>query len=311
MDLGPASEGWHPRFSAVRRHYRYTVLNQALRSPLERRYAYQVEQPLCLDSLQAAAATLVGEHDFASFGRPMQDGETTVRCILSADWRQDSATPGRRFIFDVVGNAFLRSMVRALVAAQLQVGAGAWSVERLIAVLNARERALAAPPAPPWGLCLMQVEYVKRSKVNVRTYTATAKDAEESREWFVVDAAGKNLGRLATQIANVLKGKHKPIYTPGMDCGDFVIVINAEKVKVTGRKLDQKIYYRYSGYPSGLAEVSLREQLRDHPERVMQAAVQGMLNRNRLRRQLIKKLKVYAGGEHPHAAQQPKPFPLA
>ena len=90
-----------------------------------------------------------------------------------------------------------------------------------------------------------------------------------------------------------------------------MIVINAEKVKVTGRKLDQKIYYRYSGYPSGLAEVSLREQLRDHPGRVMQAAVQGMLNRNRLRRQLIKKLKVYAGGKHPHAAQQPKPFPFA
>ncbi len=145
----------------------------------------------------------------------------------------------------------------------------------------------------------------------MRTYTATAKDAEESREWFVVDAAGKNLGRLATQIANVLKGKHKPIYTPGMDCGDFVIVINAEKIRVTGHKLDQKIYYRFSGYPGGLAEISLRAQLKDHPERVIQAAVQGMLNRNRLRRQLIKKLKVYAGGEHPHAAQQPKPFPLA
>lgn len=145
----------------------------------------------------------------------------------------------------------------------------------------------------------------------MRTYTATAKDAEESREWFVVDATGKNLGRLATQIANVLKGKHKPIYTPGMDCGDFVIVVNAEKVKVTGRKLDQKFYYRYSGYPGGLAEISLRDQLKDHPERVIQAAVQGMLSRNRLRRQLIKKLKVYAGNEHPHAAQQPKPFPLA
>lgn len=156
-----------------------------------------------------------------------------------------------------------------------------------------------------------QPSAVRRSKVNVRTYTATAQDAEASREWFVVDAAGQNLGRLATQIANVLKGKHKPIYTPSMDCGDFVIVINAAKVKVTGRKLDQKFYYRYSGYPDGLAEISLRDQLKKHPERVIQAAVQGMLNRNRLRRQLIKKLKVYAGSEHPHAAQQPKPFPLA
>jgi large subunit ribosomal protein L13 len=145
----------------------------------------------------------------------------------------------------------------------------------------------------------------------MRTYSATARDAEESREWFVVDAAGQNLGRLATQIASVLKGKHKPIYTPGMDCGDFVIVVNADKISVTGQKLDSKIYYRYSGYPSGLAEVSLRDQLRKHPERVIQAAVLGMLNRNRQRRQLIKKLKVYAGPEHPHQAQQPKPFPLA
>ncbi len=145
----------------------------------------------------------------------------------------------------------------------------------------------------------------------MRTYTATAKDVEESREWYVVDASGKNLGRLATQIAIVLRGKHKPMYTPGMDCGDYVIVINAEKVQVTGRKLDQKFYYRYSGYPSGLSEISLRDQLKNHPERVIQAAVRGMLNRNRLRRQLLRKLKVYAGPEHPHAAQQPKPFPLA
>jgi large subunit ribosomal protein L13 len=145
----------------------------------------------------------------------------------------------------------------------------------------------------------------------MRTYSATARDAEESREWFVVDATGKNLGRLATQIAAVLKGKHKPIYTPSMDCGDFVIVVNAEKIQVTGQKLDDKTYYRFSGYPSGLREISLREQLKDHPERVIQSAVMGMLNRNRQRRQLIKKLKVYAGPEHPHQAQQPKPFPLA
>jgi large subunit ribosomal protein L13 len=144
----------------------------------------------------------------------------------------------------------------------------------------------------------------------VRTYSATAKDAEESREWYVVDAAGMTLGRLATQIATVLRGKHKPIYTPGMDCGDFVVVVNAEKVRVTGKKLDDKIYYHFSGYPSGLKEVSLRQQLASHPERVIYSAVLGMLNRNRQRRQLIKKLKVYTGAEHPHQAQQPKPFPL-
>jgi large subunit ribosomal protein L13 len=145
----------------------------------------------------------------------------------------------------------------------------------------------------------------------VRTYSATAGDIEASREWYVVDAAGQNLGRLATQIATVLRGKHKPLFTPGMDCGDFVIVVNADKVHVTGRKLDQKFYYRYSGYPGGLAEISLRDQLAKHPERVIEAAVKGMLARNKLRNQLIRKLKVYAGPQHPHEAQQPKPFPLA
>jgi large subunit ribosomal protein L13 len=145
----------------------------------------------------------------------------------------------------------------------------------------------------------------------VRTYSATASDVEASREWYVVDAAGQNLGRLATQIATILRGKHKPLFTPGMDCGDFVIVVNADKVHVTGRKLDQKLYYRYSGYPGGLAEISLRDQLAKHPERVIEAAVKGMLARNKLRNQLIRKLKVYAGPQHPHEAQQPKPFPLA
>ena len=145
----------------------------------------------------------------------------------------------------------------------------------------------------------------------MRTYSATADDIEASREWYVVDAAGLNLGRLATQIATVLRGKHKPLYTPGLDCGDFVIVVNADKVHVTGRKLDQKLYYRYSGYPGGLNEITMREQLAKHPERIIEAAVKGMLARNRLRRQLIRKLKVYAGPQHPHQAQQPKPFPLA
>lgn len=145
----------------------------------------------------------------------------------------------------------------------------------------------------------------------MRTYSATAKEAAASREWYVVDAAGMTLGRLATQIATVLKGKHKPMFTPHLDCGDFVIVINAEKVRVTGRKLEQKFYYRYSGYPGGLKAISLRDQLTRHPERVIEAAVKGMLSRNKLRRQLIRKLKVYAGPEHPHQAQEPKPFPPA
>ncbi len=138
----------------------------------------------------------------------------------------------------------------------------------------------------------------------MKTYTARAEDME--REWFLVNAEGKTLGRLASEIAQVLRGKHKPIYTPHLDCGDYVIVVNAEKVRVTGRKLDQKMYYHHTGYPGGIKSISLRNQLQKHPERVLQAAVRGMLPKNRLGRKMLKKLKVYAGDSHPHEAQQPK-----
>jgi large subunit ribosomal protein L13 len=140
--------------------------------------------------------------------------------------------------------------------------------------------------------------------------TFSAKQEEIVREWFVVDAEGQTLGRLASSIATILRGKHKPVYTPHLDCGDFVVVINAEKVRVTGRKMDQKLYHRHSGYPGGLSSISLRDQLNKHPERVLQAAVKGMLPKNKLGRRMFKKLKVYAGGSHPHQAQQPKSIEL-
>ena len=139
-----------------------------------------------------------------------------------------------------------------------------------------------------------------------KTYAVKADDIQ--REWFVVDAEGKNLGRLATQIATILRGKHKPSFSPSMDVGDFVIVVNAEKVTVTGNKMAAKKYYRHSLYPGGLTEVTLEEMLKKHPTRVISHAVRGMLPKNRLGRQQIKKLKVYAGDSHPHQAQQPKPL---
>ncbi len=140
--------------------------------------------------------------------------------------------------------------------------------------------------------------------------TFTAKTAEIKRQWYIVDAQGQTLGRLASKIAPILKGKHKPIYTPHLDCGDFVIVINVDKVRVTGNKLDQKIYYRHSQYMGGLKSINLRDQLAQHPDRVLLAAVKGMLPKNRLGRQMIKKLKLYAGEAHPHQAQQPRSLPL-
>jgi large subunit ribosomal protein L13 len=136
-----------------------------------------------------------------------------------------------------------------------------------------------------------------------KTYVTKADDIK--RAWFVVDADGQSLGRLASKIAAVLRGKHKPIFTTGLDTGDYVIVLNAGKVTVTGNKLTEKMYYRYSGYPGGLTAISLRDQLAQHPERVIEHAVWGMLPHNKLGKAMLKKLKVYAGTEHPHTAQNP------
>ena len=138
--------------------------------------------------------------------------------------------------------------------------------------------------------------------------TYTAKPGEIQRDWYVVDADGQILGRLATEIADTLRGKNKPAYTPHVDTGDFVIVVNAGKVRVTGKKLEQKIYYRHSGYPGGLRERTLAEQLARRPEEVIRKAVKGMLPKNKLAAAQLRKLKVYAGPEHPHAAQNPAPL---
>lgn len=140
--------------------------------------------------------------------------------------------------------------------------------------------------------------------------TYVTKPDEVQREWFVVDASGKTLGRLATEVARILRGKHKPIYSPMIDVGDYVIVVNAEKVRVTGRKLTQKFYYRHSGYPGGFKQISLGDMLARHPTRVIEYAVWGMLPKNALGRRMFKKLKVYAGPDHPHQAQNPKPLEL-
>ena len=138
--------------------------------------------------------------------------------------------------------------------------------------------------------------------------TYSAKPSEIDHRWFVVDADAQTLGRLATEIADVLRGKGKPAYTPHVDTGDFVIVVNAEKIVVTGKKLDEKMYYRHSGYPGGLRSRSLRDQLERQPTEVLRKAVKGMLPRNKLGRAQLTKLKIYAGPDHPHEAQAPSPL---
>jgi large subunit ribosomal protein L13 len=142
----------------------------------------------------------------------------------------------------------------------------------------------------------------------MRTYVP--KMGEVQREWYVVDATGQTLGRLAVRIATILRGKHKAHFTPSLDVGDFVVVVNADKVQVTGRKREQKIYYRHTGYMGGLREVSFERMMATHPERIIRFAVEGMLPHNRMGRAQLRKLKVYAGPDHPHQAQNPKPLEL-
>jgi large subunit ribosomal protein L13 len=144
--------------------------------------------------------------------------------------------------------------------------------------------------------------------MNTKTYSPKA--SELQRSWWVVDAQGQTLGRLASVVAARLRGKDKPAFAPHMDCGDFVVVINAKNIQVTGRKLEDKMYYRHSGYPGGLRTSSLAQELEKHPTRVIEKAVRGMLPKNTLGDHLIKKLKVYAGPDHPHAAQQPQSWTL-
>ena len=142
----------------------------------------------------------------------------------------------------------------------------------------------------------------------MKTYSAKAGDIE--RKWFIVDADGKTLGRMATVIAQVLRGKLKPQFTPHADTGDFVVVVNAEKVHLSGKKPQQKTYQRYSGYPGGLKIEKFEDVIKKHPERVIESAVRGMIPKNKLGRAVIKKLKVYSGSEHPHEAQQPEPLQI-
>lgn len=140
--------------------------------------------------------------------------------------------------------------------------------------------------------------------------TKMAKSHEIDRKWYVIDAEGKVLGRMATEVANILRGKNKPIFSPHMDCGDFVIIINAEKIVLTGKKLDQKLYKTYSGYNSGLKETPYRKLLAEKPELLVYKAIKGMIPHNKLGDQVASKLKVYAGSEHPHAAQMPEVYEI-
>ncbi len=140
----------------------------------------------------------------------------------------------------------------------------------------------------------------------MKTYIARDKEIEESKRWYIIDAEGQVLGRMASKIAHILRGKNKPIYSPHQDVGDYIVVVNAEKIKLTGKKMEQKTYFRHSGYPGGVTQTPVALMLQRHPERVVEYAVKRMMPKNALGRNMFKKLKVYAGSDHPHKAQQPQ-----
>lgn len=144
----------------------------------------------------------------------------------------------------------------------------------------------------------------------MKTYIARDKEIEESKRWYIIDAEGQILGRMASKIAHILRGKNKPIYSPHQDVGDYIVVVNAEKIKLTGKKMEQKTYFRHSGYPGGVTQTPVALMLQRHPERVVEYAVKRMMPKNALGRNMFKKLKVYAGSDHPHNAQQPQTLDL-
>jgi large subunit ribosomal protein L13 len=144
----------------------------------------------------------------------------------------------------------------------------------------------------------------------MQTFVPSGKNLEQDRKWFIIDASGKTVGRLATEAARVLMGKNKPTYTPFLDMGDHVIIVNAEKVVFTGNKWQDKVYYRHTGYPGGLKGITAQKQRDRHPERILESAIRGMLPKTKLGNKMVKKLKVYAGADHPHRAQQPEPLEL-
>jgi large subunit ribosomal protein L13 len=158
----------------------------------------------------------------------------------------------------------------------------------------------------PARVCTRAARVIEEEHLNPKTYSAKREELEA--RWYVIDAEGQILGKVATTAATILRGKHKPTFTPHLNCGDYVIVLNAKKIAVTGDRLDQKIYYRHSGYPGGLKQETLRQALQKHPERVIERAVKGMLPHNRLGADVLRRLKVYAGPTHPHEAQQPVPW---
>ena len=309
-DIEEVSKNFHAQKSAKKRHYCYTIANRKIRCVFDN-HVLLYQKPLDENRINQALGYLLGRHDFSAFKATNTENPAKVCNMYEAKCIRE----GELLKIHFVADRFLYKMVRTIVGTLIMIEQNSFDPSKMKEILDSKIRQNAGKTISPDGLTLVEVIYwydfdkLKTKKKNINggniMKTYSAKPLEVERKWYLIDANGQTLGRLATTIANILRGKNKPQYTPNVDTGDFVVVINAKGITVTGKKETDKIYYSHSGYPGGLKSISFKDLMEKDPRKAIEKAVKGMLPHNTLGAQQFTKLKVYADDKHPHEAQKP------
>lgn len=309
-DIEEVSKNFHAQKSAKKRHYCYTIANRKIRCVFDN-HVLLYQKPLDENRINQALGYLLGRHDFSAFKATNTENPAKVCNMYEAKCIRE----GELLKIHFVADRFLYKMVRTIVGTLIMIEQNSFDPSKMKEILDSKLRQNAGKTISPDGLTLVEVIYwydfdkLKTKKKNINggniMKTYSAKPLEVERKWYLIDANGQTLGRLATTIANILRGKNKPQYTPNVDTGDFVVVINAKGITVTGKKETDKIYYSHSGYPGGLKSISFKDLMEKDPRKAIEKAVKGMLPHNTLGAQQFTKLKVYADDKHPHEAQKP------
>lgn len=309
-DIEEVSKNFHAQKSAKKRHYCYTIANRKTRCVFDN-YVLLYQKPLDENRINQALSYLLGRHDFTAFKATNTENPAKICNMYEAKCIRE----GELLQIHFVADRFLYKMVRTIVGTLIMIEQNSFDPSKMKEILDSKIRQNAGKTISPDGLTLVEVIYwydfdkLKTKKKNINggniMKTYSAKPLEVERKWYLIDANGQTLGRLATTIANILRGKNKPQYTPNVDTGDFVVVINAKGITVTGKKETDKIYYSHSGYPGGLKSISFKDLMEKDPRKAIEKAVKGMLPHNTLGAQQFTKLKVYADDKHPHEAQKP------
>lgn len=309
-NIEEVSKIFHAQKSAKKRHYCYTIANRKIRCVFDN-HVLLYQKPLDENRINQALSYLLGCHDFSAFKATNTQNPAKVCNMYEAKCIRE----GELLRIHFVADRFLYKMVRTIVGTLIMIEQNSFNPSKMKEILDSKLRQNAGKTISPQGLTLVEVIYwynfdklnTKKKNINggniMKTYSA--KPLEVERKWYLIDANGQTLGRLATTIANILRGKNKPQYTPNVDTGDFVVVINAKGITVTGKKETDKIYYSHSGYPGGLKSISFKDLMEKDPRKAIEKAVKGMLPHNTLGAQQFTKLKVYADDKHPHEAQKP------